>query len=325
MNTAPQGGQGGLAEVALVAGVTGTLGAAVAIECIRSGRRVRGVSRGQAAGQPGLELAQRLRGVELTFGDLLNTDLAARMCEGVDTVVFAAGSSGVEASFADPAANLLQSALPWLTMMRSLSRGGRLILLSSQTVYGPSQGEPFTTSSPVRPASPYALHRVLMEEQGRLLSCRYGIEVVSLRLGNVFGEVLDAQRERTHGVVERMLRDLVNDNVAHLYGGGSQSLEILHVDDLARAVVAVIDTRPVEGRFCVYNVRGEQVTVRQIADALRRGLGRGTTVSTPWSPGMERAMAKDVQLDDAAFRAEYDWSAKADARHEIEQLARAWR
>lgn len=311
--------------VRLVAGITGTLGRAIASEFLRHWRPVRGVARTEPIGLAKTRLEASLRSVDVIYGDLLDARFTAKACEGVDTVVFAAGVSGVATSFAEPVDSLVASAVPWLNVLRSVAPGTRVILLSSQTVYGPSDGKPFTTDSPARPASPYALHRALMEDQGRMLCGRYGVEIVVLRLGNVFGEVLDITRERTHGVVERMLQDLVRKNTAELYGGGRQSLEVLHADDLARAVAELVRTRPTEGRFVVFNLSGQRVTVRQIADALCVGLGRGRPVSVPWEPGMERAMAKDVELDDLPFRAIYGWRPTADVLSEAEKLARTWK
>jgi nucleoside-diphosphate-sugar epimerase len=309
-----------------VAGISGTLGRSAACELVNGGWQVQGIARGPGEFRDHRSLEDAVTEVEVHYGDLCDLVVARKVCADVRNVLFAAGASGVLPSFADPAGNLMGSALPWLNVLKSCQPGARLLLLSSQLVYGsPRNEEPFTEKDPPQPESPYALHRVLMEEYGRLFAARKEYDVTVLRLGNVFSDVIDVDYPRTHGVVGRMLRDLVREGVAKLYGDGSQSLELLHAHDVARAVVAVMAGPPAPGGFAVYNVRGERLTVREVAEALSAGVGKGDTIRVPWDSGMQKAMAKDVRLCDDTFRGRYQWSPATNVREALYSIGRRWR
>lgn len=291
----------------LVAGINGTLGRVVACKLATAGWAVDGIARG--AGEFGERefLEAAVKNVRVRYGDLCEVAVAEKACTDVEGVVFAAGNSGVIASFADPVGNLLGSVVPWLNVLASCHRGDRLVLLSSQLVYGPPAEDAFREDSVRQPASPYALHRALMEDYGRLFAFRNGYDVTVLRLGNVFGDVVDIDYPRSHGVVPRMLRDVVRDGVAQLYGDGSQRLELLHTEDVAAAVVAVMNAPGVPGSFSVYNLAGESLSVREVAQELCQGVGAGETVCVPWDAAIQQSMAKDMQLCDSAFRDRYGW------------------
>jgi nucleoside-diphosphate-sugar epimerase len=311
---------------ALVAGISGTLGRSAAYELVKGGWEVHGVARSPGEFGDHRLLEAAVEDVEIQYGDLCDLSLAQKVCTDVSSVLFAAGASGVLASFTDPVGNLIGSALPWLNILSSCQRGTHLVFLSSQLVYGSAHDEtPFTEQDQPRPESPYALHRALMEEYGRLFASRNAYDVTVLRLGNVFGEVIDVDYPRTHGVVARMLRDLVREGAAKLYGDGGQSLELLHAQDVGRAVAAVMASPASPGTFSIYNVRGERLTVREVADELAAGIGAGSTLHVPWEGTMQKAMAKDIRLCDEAFRARFSWSPSRNVREALYTIGACWR
>lgn len=309
----------------LVAGVNGTLGRVAACKLATAGWAVDGIARG--AGEFGERefLEEAVKGVQVRYGDLCEVAVAEMACADVDSVVFAAGNSGVLASFVDPVGSLMGSVVPWLNVLASCRRGDRVVLLSSQLVYGPPADDPFREGSTRQPASPYALNRALMEDYGRLFALRNGYDVTVLRLGNVFGDVVDIDYPRSHGVVPRMLRDVVRDGVARLYGDGSQRLELLHSQDVAAAVVTVMNGPRVPGSFSVYNLAGESLSVRAVAHELCQGVGAGKTVCVPWDAAMEKSMARDMQLCDRSFRERYNWRPETDVPAALRAIASKYR
>jgi hypothetical protein len=57
---------------------------------------------------------------------------------------------------------------------------------SSEAVYGATAG-PLTEEVPVKPSTPYAVTKVTAEWLGKVYSNRYALDVVSLRIGQVYG------------------------------------------------------------------------------------------------------------------------------------------
>lgn len=291
-------------RTALIVGVNGMIGRAAALEFVKAGYRVTGVSRGYGEYANADALKAALPGAEIILADMALEETAQRLCTGADVIVFAGGVSGVVESFEDPVSSLIGNGVPWLRTLQCARKGARVLLVSSQLVYGPANRRPFKEDDTCQPRSPYALHRLLMEEQGRLLAGRRGLGVIALRLGNVYGEVIDLDAPRSHGLLARMLRDLVRDGRIRLYGGGQQIVDLVHAEDLASALTLVTQRGP---GFEVFNVSGHRVTVREIAEALQAGVGGGVLVDSPWPPGTQGTTANDIVMDDSAFRDAFQW------------------
>jgi UDP-glucose 4-epimerase len=307
----------------LVTGVAGPLGMAVAAECMRRGVETRGVARSSGEA-PSFESLEKMLGIDrVVVGDLNDEQFAAETCGRAGEIVHLAGSSGVAASFADPIGDLLGTACPLVNVLRSVAPGSRVVLVSSQLVYGVGGGRSRTETDPPAPESPYAAHQWLLETYGRVFARQRDLDVVVLRLGNVFGDLYRLDRPRAHGLVPRMLRDLVEKGEVGVYGDGQQTINLLHVADFARAAGATMSTPVVPGSYAVYNVSGDDLTVDEIAGLLVKGLGRGAVRMVPWPDGGV-AMAQNLSLDDSAFRTTYGWQPEADVRERLTCLARQW-
>lgn len=149
------------------------------------------------------------------------------------------------------------------------------------------------------------------------------LEVTSLRLGNVFGDVMWLDKPRSHGMVALMLRDLVRRHEIRLFGGGSQTVNLLHVEDLARATSLILRQESVTAHS-IFNVSGEQVSVRSVAESLRLGVGEGALTSVPWPAGLERTVANNIELDDSRFRDRFGWRPGRTATAELERLTQLY-
>lgn len=305
----------------LVIGVSGLVGHAAATRFRDAGYQVTGISRGPGEYRSVKALEESLPGITVVQGDMGCREVASSVCPAADLVVFAGGVSGVVESFDDPIASLTGNGVPWLQTLLCCREGTRVLLVSSQLVYGPAGKTSFTEKDPCSPRSPYALHRLLMEDQGRLYAPRRNLSILALRLGNAYGVVVDLDAPRTHGLVAKMLKDLVREGEIRLYGGGTQEVDLLHADDLAAALVMARECTP---GFGVYNVSGERMTIRQVAEALRDGVERGQLVDIPWPSSIRDTVARDIVLDDRAFRDSFGWTSVRRGPQALTGIAREW-
>jgi nucleoside-diphosphate-sugar epimerase len=163
-----------------------------------------------------------------------------------------------------------------------------------------------------------------LETYGRIFAERSHLDVTVLRLGNVFGNRLNLERPRTHGVVARMLTDLIRNDVITVYGTGTQILSLLHAADCAAAIAAVLAKPATPGAFEVFNISGEDLSVGAIADLLVEAYGSGRVARVPW-PLDGSAMARDIHLEDSQFREQYRWAPEKRVVEELALAARQFR
>lgn len=116
------------------------------------------------------------------------------------------------------------------------SKVGRFVFASSSSVYGDGCGLPTDEMSPLRPQSPYATQKLVMEEYLRLYSRLYGLDSVALRFFNVYGtNQLGGSPYST--AVSAWLTAIHRDQSMRFDGDGSQTRDMVHVDDVVAALI----------------------------------------------------------------------------------------
>jgi len=306
----------------LVTGMSGTIGLEVARLFSNRHWVVRGVTRSSGELADLASLAASLPQVDLLIGDVADVSGIEAAVASSTAIVHLAGSSGVTASFDDPLRDLSRNAAPFLRILQAAAPQTKVVLMSSQLVYGSGgPGSPYTETQELDPRSPYAAHRALLETYARIYASRNDLDVTVIRLGNVFGSTYNLSRKRAHGVVPRMLGDLTEHGAVKVYGTGSQLLGLLHARDCAEAIAAVVEEPSVGGRVQVFNVAGEELSVESVADTLVRGFGTGEVIRVPW-PQDGLAMARDVHMDDVRFREAYGWMPRRSVTEALTSVAR---
>jgi len=101
-------------------------------------------------------------GVELVIGDILDSDLALRACNGAHTIVHLAANTGVAPSVADPRMDCHTNVIGTLNYLEAArhNKAGRFIFASS----GAPAGEvtpPIHEELPLHPVSPYGASKLV--------------------------------------------------------------------------------------------------------------------------------------------------------------------
>jgi len=243
----------------LVTGGTGFIGRNVVDRLHEEGERVISYDRGPAATQPA-----RPARVQGELFDLPR--LAATLAEHeVGRIVHAAGMSDPLLSIGMPAATVAANAIGTLHLLeaaRLAGFGGRIVLLSSTAVYGHNDGV-VDEQSALRPRTPYAATKAFSDLLGQVYHCRHGLDIVSLRVSEAYGpgRVLP-------GVVQDVIDAAVERRPLRLTSGADQPCHPIHVDDVARAVLAALGAPEPVSR--VYDITGgERVTLGAVVALVR--------------------------------------------------------
>ncbi len=168
------------------------------------------------------------------------------------------------------------------------------------------------------PSSPYAAAKAASAIYGRFFHATYGTPVVTARLFMVYGE---GQSDRTKVVPASILECL--EGRRPRISSGKRPVDWIHVDDVARGLVALATAPGIEGGTFDLG-SGELVTVRDVVERICRALGvdgpevgaladrphevvrradpERTAARTAWRPeiGLDAGLARTI----AAFRAE---------------------
>jgi UDP-glucose 4-epimerase len=137
------------------------------------------------------------------------------------------------------------------------ARVGRFILGSSASVYGTRIPYLLHEDTALHPVTADGAQRAAAESYARLFHDRDGLSTTVLRCFSLYGP------GREHGLVARMIDSARAGEPITIHGDGTQTRDVIHVDDAVHAVLQALTTPGAAGR--VLNVAsGESVSVRHI-------------------------------------------------------------
>ncbi|MGB3351779.1 MAG: NAD-dependent epimerase/dehydratase family protein [Mycobacterium sp.] len=212
------------------------------------------------------EPAEPRDGVTDVVGDLL--DKAVReQAVAPDTVaiVHLAAATSVLRSVERPADTYADNvAVTHELLELARIRGvGRFVLASTNAVVGDVGTTTITEELPLRPLTPYGATKAACEMLLSGYAGSYGITTCALRFSNVYGSGM-AHKD---SFVPRLMRAALSGSTVRIYGDGSQRRDLVHVDDVVRAVLLGRDSN-YTGSAIVGS--GRSVSVLELVETVRR-------------------------------------------------------
>ena len=143
----------------------------------------------------------------------------------------------------------------------------RLVYSSTSACYGLTNVIPMHEDLKLDNLNPYSTSKLAGEDLCNMYTKLYGLETISLRYFNVFGERMpeSGQYAPVIAIFQRQIRE---GDVVTVVGDGLQQRDFVYVKDVVNANIIAAQS---ESRFCgeAYNVgSGESTTVIEIAKLL---------------------------------------------------------
>ncbi len=300
-----------MSETFLILGGAGFIGSHLADELLLAGHHVRILDslepqvHGEAATWPDYLHDD----VECFRGDIGDKGILREALKGVDGVFHLAAAVGVGQSMYDIERYTAVNQLGTATLLEALAEQpvARIVVASSMSVYGEglynghdgrlvtpslrsakqlsaktwavldSSGRPLVPlptpeNKRLDPASVYALGKYVQEQMCLVVGEAYGIDVVALRLFNVFGPRQALSNPYT-GVLAIFASRLMNGNPCLLFEDGGQQRDFVNVRDVAEAFHRAMTVPAAAGR--VINIgSGRIYRIDEVARLLARTYGR---------------------------------------------------
>lgn len=210
----------------------------------------------------------------------------------VGAVIHTAAMSHPEISVALPLTTFAANVEGTLHLLEAARMAGvrRIVNFSSECAYGDQdEGATVHESACPRPSTPYGVSKVTTEHLGRVYSQLYGLDVVSLRLTEVYGPGLKMPE-----VLKDMVVAALRGETFALSHGAAHRFQFIHVEDAARA--AILAARASAPRQGIYNISGgSQVTLGELAGLVRARLpGARIDLGPGHWPGWDRQGPFDI-------------------------------
>ena len=180
----------------------------------------------------------------------------------------------------------------------------RFVHVSTDEVFGAlGPGEaPFTEASPYRPRSPYAASKAGADHLARAWHETYGLPVILTNCSNNYGPFQHPEK-----LIPLMVLRGMKGEALPVYGDGLQVRDWLHVEDHARALLAVLDGGA-PGQTYLVGARAERTNLQIVSgvcaalDALSPGRAHADLIThVEDRPGHDRRYAIDPTHIEAAL------------------------
>ena len=198
-----------------------------------------------------------------------NLDAIRNIFFGANTIFHCAAVARVQPSIQNPIHYEKNNTIGVVNSLKAAadSKVKRFIYSASSSAYGPTEKLPSIESDPVNPISPYAAQKYYGEVVCKMFSEVYGLETVSLRYFNVYGEKqnLGGAYATAIGI---FLDQLQHDKPLTINGDGEQRRDFTYVGDVVKANILASTSKKV-GRGEVINIgSGTNISINEVANMI---------------------------------------------------------
>ena len=216
-----------------------------------------------------LSLAQASGRLTIIEGDIRDRKLLAEVMEGID-LVFHQAAIRITQCAEDPrlALEVLVEGTFNVAEQAAKSKVKKVVAASSASVYGMADDFPTTEQHhPYHNRTFYGAAKTFNEGLFRSFHEMYSLNYVMLRYFNVYGPRMDVYGVYTE-VLIRWMERIAAGKGPLIFGDGSQTMDFVFAEDIARANIAAADTDIIDEVFNVAS--GTETSLNDLAHTLLR-------------------------------------------------------
>lgn len=185
-----------------------------------------------------------------------------------DVLINCTGAASVPESFKDPLHDYTLNTTRIAEMLEAIrlwSPNTKFVHFSSAAVYGNPVNSPVVETCRIKPLSPYGWHKFHAENICIESHEMFGLQTMSLRVFSAFGPGLKKQ------IFWDIYNKALNSKRLELFGTGDETRDFIFVDDIAKAVLSLIERGCFDGR-AVNVANGMSSTIRYATSSLLASL-----------------------------------------------------
>ncbi len=231
--------------------------------------------------------------------DIRDFAAVAAVVRGADIVFHLAAIPSVPRSIREPVPSHEVNIDGTFNVFRACAeaRVGRVVYAASSSAYGDTEVLPKVETMLPRPKSPYAVQKLLGEYYASVFHSSFGLETVSLRFFNAYGERQDPSSPYS-GVLSLFMRSLLERRSPTIFGDGEQTRDFTYVEDVVGLCLKASAAAGVGGKM--YNAgNGGRYSLNHIWELLQKM--EGVSLPPRYAPPREGDV-HDSQADTTLAR-----------------------
>jgi UDP-glucose 4-epimerase len=291
----------------LITGGAGFMGSTTADQLLHAGAtEVRVLDNFVRGSQRNLENARRSGRLIVIEGDIRDKDSVDDAVAGVDYIFHLAALLITRCAEApSEAIQVLVDGTSYV--LEAAVRHGirKVVAASSASVYGNPSYLPMDEQHPFNNRTLYGAGKIANEQMLRAYNEMFQLPYVALRYFNLYGPRMDLDGVYTE-VLVRWMDAIEAGTPPRIFGDGTQSMDFVYIDDVARANLAALTSDVSDD---VFNVgTGVQTTLNELCELLLEISGSGLRPEYREARKVNNVQARRAAVDKAAsmlgFRAQ---------------------
>jgi UDP-glucose 4-epimerase len=265
----------------LITGGAGLIGSHIADRLVREGAEVTAYDNLIRGREHHLDWARANGRVELVRADIRDKDALREAMNGAD-YCFHEAAAWLLACQDDPQLSIDVNIQGTFNVLMACVEAGvkKIVAASSSSVYGDGLYLPTDEAHPFNNELFYGAAKVANEQHYRCFKKKYGLDFVAFRYLNIWGPRQPFMAAYTD-VINHFFNKLDQGQPPQIHGDGTATLDLVFVEDCARANVMALKS-DVSGE--VFNVSsGRETSLNELAEAILRVTGR-PDVSPEYTP-----------------------------------------
>lgn len=224
-------------------GGAGFIGRHVIPMLLEKGYKVRVMDNMSRGDRELMDELSRTGEVELVERDVRYGGSVERAMKGCESVIHFAAVS-INKSLADPDESVAINLTGSHNVFAAAANQGvsRLVFASSASVYGDPEELPMREDGALRPLTPYCISKRASEDLLSFYGRTQGLPWIALRFFNVYGPGQKTTAYYT-SVINHFVDRLKRGDAPIIDGSGEQSMDFVHVYDIARATVCALESK----------------------------------------------------------------------------------
>jgi len=200
--------------------------------------------------------------------DICDYEKIAHLFNGIDYVFHVASDARIQPAILNPRKSIESNAVGTANVIElaRINKVKRFIYSSTSSAYGKKAIVPNVETQPSDPLTPYSTAKVFGENLARVYYNLYGLETVSLRYFNVYGDRQPLKGQYAP-VIGLFLKQNEEGKPLTVVGDGSQRRDFTHISDVVQANILASEIK--DGFGEVYNIGyGSNYSILNIANMI---------------------------------------------------------
>ncbi len=214
---------------------------------------------------------------------------------GTDVVFHLAAKARVQPSIEDPVSfnNVNINGTLNILLVAKEAGAKRVVYSASSSAYGETEIFPTPETAPTNPMSPYGLQKYVGEQYCKMFSEVYGLDTVSLRYFNIYGERMNLEGAYCL-VMGIFAKQMLEGKPLTITNDGNQRRDFTYVGDAIEAnILAAKHPHSLDGE--VFNIgSGNNYSINDVADMFGGEKKYGKKVTEPFETFAQTLKARRI-------------------------------